>query len=77
MEFIHQPSDANRLGDYLKDNLSKPWTDFRAAVAFVKRSGTRHISTALADFARASRVEFTETAGAESKEGDGNGTDGG
>ena len=58
MEFIHQPSDANRLGDYLKDNLSKPWTDFRAAVAFVKRSGTRHISTALADFARASRVEF-------------------
>lgn len=58
MEFIHQPSDNNRLGDYLKDNLSKPWTDFRAAVAFVKRSGTRHISAPLSEFAGAGRVEF-------------------
>lgn len=77
MEFIHQPSGGDRLGDYLDDNLSRPWTDFRAAVAFVKRSGTRHISARLSEFARAGRVELAGTAGAESKEGDGNGTDGG
>ena len=58
MEFIHQPSGGNRLGDYLDDNLSRPWTDFRAAVAFVKRSGTGHISARLSEFARAGRVEF-------------------
>lgn len=57
MEFIHQPSSANRLGDYLKDNLSKPWTDFRAATAFVKRSGTRHVAPALAAFSRIGHTE--------------------
>ena len=58
MEFIHQPSPANRLGDYLKDNLSKPWTHFRAATAFVKRSGTRHVAAALAAFSRMSHAEI-------------------
>lgn len=58
MEFIHQPSPSNRLGDYLKDGLSGSWTHFRAAVALVKRSGTRHVARALADFARAGHVEI-------------------
>lgn len=58
MEFFHQPSPSNRLGDYLNDNFSGPWTHFRAAVAFVKRSGTRHIATALEAFARIGHVEI-------------------
>ena len=58
MEFVHQPSPSNRLGDYLKDNFSRSWTHFRAAVAFVKRSGTRHIESALAAFARIGHVEI-------------------
>ena len=59
MEFIRQPSQYARLGDRLKDNLSKrQWTSFRAAVAFVKRSGTRHITTALAEFSQAADVEI-------------------
>ena len=58
MEFVHQPSQSNRLGDYLKENLSRQWTHFRAAVAFVKRSGTRHLVPALVQFARTSHVEI-------------------
>ena len=58
MEFINQPAPVNRLGDYLNDNLSANWTHFRAAVAFVKRSGTRHIAPALAAFARVGHVEI-------------------
>ena len=58
MEFVCQPSPSNRLGDYLKGNLSGRWTHFRAAVAFVKRSGTRHVAPALADFARTGHVEI-------------------
>ena len=58
MEFVHQPSSTNRLGDYLQDNLSKPWTHFRAAAAFVKRSGTRHIAAALARFSRTGDIEI-------------------
>ena len=50
MELIYQPAHTNRLGDYLNDNLLGPWTHFRAAVAFVKRSGTRHIERRLASF---------------------------
>lgn len=58
MEFIHQPSTSNRLGDYLQDHFSGSWTQFRAAVAFVKRSGTRHIATALAAFAQTGHVQI-------------------
>lgn len=58
MQFIHQPSDSNRLGDYLNEGFSGPWTHFRAAVAFVKRSGTRHIEGGLASFARNHDVEI-------------------
>lgn len=58
LEFIYQPSRSDRLGEFLKDGLSKNWTHFRAAVAFVKRSGTKHIAQALADFAQSGDVEI-------------------
>ena len=58
MEFIYQPAPANRLGDYLKDNFSGSWTQFRAAIAFVKRSGTKHIAPSLGDFAKENQVEI-------------------
>lgn len=58
MEFIHQPAPANRLGDYLKANFSGSWTQFRAAVAFVKRSGTKHIASSLSAFAKENQVEI-------------------
>ena len=58
MQFDHQPSPSGRLGDYLKDNLCGKWTHFRAAVAFVKRSGVRHVAPGLAEFARTSHVEI-------------------
>lgn len=58
MEFIHQPSDGNRLFDYLNEGFTGSWTHFRAAIAFVKRSGTRHIEGSLASFAQKREVEF-------------------
>lgn len=58
MHFVHQPSPSSRLGDYLKDNLCGEWTHFRAAVAFVKRSGVRHVAPGLAEFARTGHVEI-------------------
>lgn len=50
IEFVSQPAQSNRLGDYLNENFTKTWTHFRAAVAFVKRSGVRHIEANLAEF---------------------------
>ena len=58
MHFVHQPSPSGRLGDFLKDNLCGEWTHFRAAVAFVKRSGVRHVAPGLAEFARTGHVEI-------------------
>lgn len=58
MEFIHQPSDCNRLVDFLYEGFADSWTHFRAAIAFVKRSGTRHIEGSLASFARNHDVEI-------------------
>ena len=58
MEFIQQPDSSQRLGDYLKINLSKQWSHFRAAVAFVKQSGTRHLTEMIADFSKSSNVEI-------------------
>jgi len=51
--FIAHPNDKFRLGDFLTEGLrDASWTSFRAAVAFIKRSGTKHISDALRDFAK-------------------------
>lgn len=58
MEFVYQPSVSARLGDYLKSNFSEDWTHFRAAVAFIKRSGVQHVAPALAEFARTRHVEI-------------------
>lgn len=58
MRFVHQPAPSARLGEFLLDNLASPWTSFRAAVAFVKRSGTKHIAAGLSTFARAQQVEI-------------------
>ena len=58
MEFIVQPAQSNRLGEYLNDNFAANWTHFRAAVAFVKRSGTQHIDSGLAAFAASHDVEI-------------------
>ncbi|WP_416193410.1 phospholipase D family protein [Nitrobacter sp. TKz-YC01] len=58
MEFIHQPARANRLGDFLIDNLQKSWPVFRAAIAFVKQSGTRHVVGPLAAFSKAGKSDL-------------------
>ena len=58
MEFIYQPADTNRLGEFLIEGFTGPWVHFRAAIAFVKSSGTRHIEDALAAFARERDVEI-------------------
>ena len=58
IRFVRQPASADRLGDHLVANFSRPWERFRAAVAFVKRTGTRHISAPLAAFSRSSQVEI-------------------
>ena len=58
MDFIQQPDGPTRLGDWLIANLTGPWTHFRAAVAFAKRSGTKHIAAPLAAFAGANTVEI-------------------
>ena len=59
MDFIRQPAPSGRLGDHLKHQLAEgQWARFRAAVAFVKRSGTRHIVAELSAFAQCGEVEF-------------------
>jgi HKD family nuclease len=59
-EMLAQPDGAIRLGDFLKQGLSSPrWTEFRAAVAFVKYSGTKHIHAELREFARRAAVRIS------------------
>jgi len=58
-ELVQQP-DGQRLGDFLKSNFSlSKWNQFRAAIAFVKQSGTRHIVKDLKAFARRGRVRIS------------------
>lgn len=72
-DFIAQPSGTFRVGDFLKRGLADSrWTEFRAAVAFVKRSGTKHIRDALDAFsARGAGVRISAgiDAGGTSSEG--------
>jgi HKD family nuclease len=60
-QFISQPDDAFRLGDFLLEGFANHgWTEFRGASAFVKRSGTKHIKGAMKAFAaRGGAVRFT------------------
>lgn len=53
VDFIAQPQATFRIGDFLKQSFADPqWTEFRAAVAFVKRSGTKHIRQPLEEFSK-------------------------
>ena len=56
MKLLVQPN-GNRLGDWLNANLGGNWAEFRAAIAFVKRSGVKHIAVRLAAFAQSRPVE--------------------
>ncbi len=48
---IHHPEGEKRLGDLLVENLQRhDWKSFRAAVAFVKRSGVKHLAKPLKTF---------------------------
>ena len=55
---MSQPAVIDRLGEHLIANFSQPWEQFRAAVAFVKRTGARHIAAPLKDFSRSAQVEI-------------------
>jgi hypothetical protein len=49
MRFLRQTGGTHTLGELLQGELSDPrWTTVRAAVAFVKYSGVRHLVAALA-----------------------------
>lgn len=57
ISLISHPYGPYRLGDFLIGNLcDAKWTDFRASVAFVKRSGTEYIQSELSNFALSKRV---------------------
>ena len=60
MPFIFQPFATVRLGDYLLAHLQdQQWTTFRAAIAFVKRSGTRYVRQALQQFSQQATVRMS------------------
>ena len=60
LKFIPQPDYHPRLGDYLLDHFGQPqWTSFRAAVAFVKYSGVRHVARALREFSPRADVRIS------------------
>ncbi len=60
MQFIPQPFSQVRLGEFLLTHLADPqWTAFRAAIAFVKRSGTRHIRQPLLAFSNRAEVRIS------------------
>lgn len=58
--FVCQPDADFRLGDFLKKNLTtETWEEFRAAIAFVKFSGVKHIAGNLATFASTKKVRIS------------------
>lgn len=60
VEFIGQPLDATPVGEFVKSHLAgSEWEQFRAAVAFVKLSGVRHIARELAGFSARGSVRMT------------------
>lgn len=51
VDFVAHPRSAVRIGDFLREGLAnEAWSEFRASVAFVKRSGTKHVREPLAAF---------------------------
>jgi hypothetical protein len=60
MQFITQPFGEVRLGEFLLSHFADPqWTAFRAAIAFVKRSGTQHIRQPLLNFSNHGTVRVS------------------
>lgn len=60
VELLTQSTPFTRLGDYLIEQLNdSEWTIFRAAIAFVRRSGMRHIRESLRHRATQSTVKIT------------------
>jgi hypothetical protein len=60
MEFIAQPFGDVRLGEFLLSHFADPqWTFFRAAIAFVKRSGTQHIRQPLLSFSHHGAIRLS------------------
>lgn len=60
VHLLYGPNQTYRLGDFLKESLAnEQWTQFRAAVAFVKRSGVKHVQTAIAAFSARGSVRIT------------------
>jgi HKD family nuclease len=60
VEFLVQPHSKLRLGEYLLSQLGdQRWTEFRAAVAFVKKSGAQHLASALDIFDQRGRVSIS------------------
>lgn len=58
--FINQPSDPIHMGDLLLEGLNEAtWESFQASIAFVKRSGSKHVQKALSDFSKRGRVEIS------------------
>lgn len=59
-KLIHLPQGASHLGDLLNQDLrSGHWKEFRAAVAFARLSGVKHISQSLTQFATTGRIILT------------------
>lgn len=59
VRFIHQPNSSSRTGEIIRNELGGgTWTEFRAAIAFVKFSGVRHISSELGAFAQSHAVRI-------------------
>ncbi len=57
---IHHPDDEFRLGDLLRENLCHhKWRVFRAAVAFAKISGTKHLCPHLPKFLQTGDVKLS------------------
>ncbi|PDV97367.1 phospholipase D family protein [Candidatus Chloroploca asiatica] len=58
--FIPQPNAQMSALKFLQHHFNDhQWTEFRAAVAFVKRSGIRHIGNFLRDFSKRGEVDLT------------------
>lgn len=60
LTFIANPHDPVRIGDYLRTGLrNHSWSEFRAAVAFVRLSGTQHICPDLSTFSQQGKVSIS------------------
>ena len=59
-QLLGQPNGDIRLGDFLESNLkTAKWTTFRAAIAFVKAAGVKHLETSLKAFAVRAAVKMS------------------